>query len=117
MIEHSFPDIIKDFGSFTFLYPIFNLCEYRARVGEHKQIIFEIRPKENGHNVAHIHAKYENENISISLVDFSVIAGNLPRKQTKSAIQWTKDNIDFLRTKWNEYHRYNIPVLGCKCNE
>ena len=60
------------------------------------------------------HADYEDENISISLVDFSVLAGNIPDKQKKLAIQWTKDHIDFLRAKWNEYHRYRIPVLGCK---
>ena len=113
-VEHSFSDLIRDFGSFDFFYPIFELCESRGQVGRCKQIVFEIRTKERGHNTPHLHADYEDENISISLVDFSVLAGNIPDKQKKLAIQWTKDHIDFLRAKWNEYHRYRIPVLGCK---
>lgn len=110
-IEYNFSDLIKDFGSFAFFYPIFELCESRGLVGQYKQIIFEIRTKEQGHNVPHLHARYEDENISISLLDFSVLAGNIPDKQKKLAVQWTRENIDFLRKKWNEYHRYTIPIL------
>ena len=113
-IEHNFSDLIRDFGSFTFFYPIFELCESRGQVGKCKQIVFEIRTKEQGHNTPHLHAHYEDENISISLVDFSVLAGNIPDKQRKLAVEWTREHIDFLRTKWNEYHRYTIPVLGGK---
>ncbi|MBQ8615325.1 MAG: DUF4160 domain-containing protein [Clostridia bacterium] len=113
-IEHNFSDLIRDFGSFNFFYPIFNLCEQRARVSQYKQIIFEIRPKEQGHNEPHVHACYENENISISLITFKVIAGNIPPKQQKLAIEWTKNHIDILKNKWLEYHKYLIPVLGGK---
>ena len=114
MIKHNFSDIIKDFGSLDFFYPVFGLCNTRAKVGCKKQITFEIRTKEQGHNIPHIHAWYENENISISLVDYSVLAGNIPQKQVNIAVEWTKNNIDMLRMKWNEYHCYNIPVFGDK---
>ena len=111
MVEHSFIDLIKDFGSYEIFYSVFELYHKRARVGNCNQIIFEIRTKEQGHNVPHIHACYENKNISISLVDFSVLSGNIPKKQVMIAVKWTKDNIDLLRMKWNEYHRYGIPVI------
>jgi len=113
-IEHNFSDLIRDFGTFTFFYPVFGLYEGRGQVGRYKQIIFEIRTKEQGHNAPHLHAHYEDENISISLIDFSVLAGNIPAKQKKLAVCWVKEHIDFLRSKWNEYHIYKIPVFGGK---
>lgn len=42
-------------------------------------IRFEIRPKEDGHNVPHCHAHYQGQNVSISLIDCSVLAGNIPK--------------------------------------
>lgn len=110
-IEHSFNDLINDFNSFTFFYPVFGLREQRGKVGTRGSIIFEIRTKEQGHNTPHLHAHYGNKNISISLIDFSVLAGNIPAKQERIAIEWTKQNIDVLKSKWNEYHRYRITVL------
>lgn len=49
VVEHNFSDLIRDFGSFNFLYPIFDINETRGKVGAYKQIVFEIRPKEKGH--------------------------------------------------------------------
>lgn len=110
-ITHTFSDIIKDFGSLHFFYPVFEIQEQRARIGQVKGIFFEIRTKEQGHNVPHLHANYGNQNISISLIDFSILAGNLPHKQEQIAIEWTKNNIDKLKNKWLEYHKYFIPVM------
>ncbi len=53
------------------------LC-YRDTVERTHGIRFEIRPKEQGHNVPHCHTSYGGQNISISLVDCSVLAGNIP---------------------------------------
>ena len=98
-IEHSFNDLINDFNSFTFFYPVFDLREQRGKIGTRGSIIFEIRTKEQGHNTPHLHAHYENKNISISLIDFFVLAGNIPPKQESIAIEWTKQNIDVLKSK------------------
>ena len=110
-IEHDFRDFIKDFHTLICLYPIFGLSEQRARVGSRGEIIFEIRTKEQGHNVPHIHAYYGSLNISISLIDFRVLAGNIPQKQQKLAIDWVCENFQVLRTKWNQYHKYKIIVI------
>ena len=73
--------------------------------GMYRGIVFEIRPKEQGHNVPHCHAHYSGNNISVSLVDFSILAGNIPPKQAKIASDWVKGNIDILKKYWNTYHK------------
>lgn len=77
---------------------------YRETVGRTHGIRFEIRPKEQGHNVPHCHACFGNQNISISLVDFSVLAGNIPPQKAQFAVRWVKLNFDTLRVHWDEYH-------------
>lgn len=47
-------------------------------------IIIEIRSKEDGHNVPHIHAHYQGDNISISLIDCRILAGNIPKKKPEN---------------------------------
>ena len=38
-IEHSFNDLINDFNSFTFFYPVFDLREQRGKIGTRGSII------------------------------------------------------------------------------
>ena len=67
-------------------------------------IRFEIRPKEDGHNVPHCHAHYQGQNVSISLVDCSVLAGNIPRDKQRFAVMWVQHNLDVLQKYWDKYH-------------
>lgn len=71
-------------------------------------IRFEIRPKENGHNVPHCHASYQGQEISISLVDGEVITGNIPKQQQRFAVMWVKNNLQVLQTHWNKYHALEV---------
>lgn len=112
-IEHDWKEFIKEFRSWEPLYDIFGLYNSRGRVGQINGITFEIRSKEAGHGTPHVHARYENKNISISLVDFHVLAGNLSDKQTRLAIDYVKENHEKLLTKWEEYHCYTVPVFNC----
>lgn len=75
-----------------------------ARVANYKGIIFKIYPKEMGHNEPHCHVSYQGFNISISLISYQVLSGNLPLKQQKDAIKWVENNIEILKKYWNEYH-------------
>lgn len=79
------------------------LCR-RDTVERTHGIRFEIRPKEMGHNTPHCHACFENQNISISLVDFTVLAGNITGNCQRFAIMWVKENAEVLRQHWNKYH-------------
>ena len=110
-IQYTIEDFYKDFKNPDQIYKIFEIYSIRAQVGCRGAIIFEIRTKEKGHNIPHLHAKYENKEISISLIDFTVLDGKLPAKQAKIAVDWTKENILALKEKWNEYHIYTIPVF------
>ena len=68
-----FNEYLKLFGSYLVWENVFDIIRQRVRVGEIKSITFEIRTKEQGHNVPHIHAAYEDNNISISLIDFTFV--------------------------------------------
>ncbi|WP_461204567.1 DUF4160 domain-containing protein [Clostridium sp. DL1XJH146] len=76
-----------------------------ARIANVRGLTFEVRPKEQGHNVPHCHVSYQGRNISISLLDFRVLQGNLPPKQQREASKWVEDNIQILKNYWNEYHQ------------
>ncbi|MEL7658164.1 MAG: DUF4160 domain-containing protein [Bacillota bacterium] len=77
---------------------------YRDTVERTHGIRFEIRTKEQGHNVPHCHACYGSQNISISLLDYSILAGNIPSQKAGLAVMWVKDNIDTLKTHWDRHH-------------
>lgn len=75
-----------------------------ARVDEYKGILFEIRPKESPHNVPHCHVSYAGKEVSISLIDFSVLAGNIPKTQQREASKWIENHISILKKYWDNYH-------------
>jgi hypothetical protein len=75
-----------------------------AKVGEYKGIRLSIRPAEQGHNEPHLHAAYQGKEISISLISFKVLAGNLSPQQQKQAIGWCKNNRKVLEKYWDQYH-------------
>ena len=108
-----------DIEIINIIFEIFEIYEQRAKSGEYKNIVFEVRTKEQGHNRAHIHASYNHQfEISISIDDkIEVIAGNLPMKQQTEALNWVKINIDKLRKQWNNYHfDYQIPMIASALN-
>lgn len=80
------------------------VTSYRDTVERTHGIRFEIRPKEHGHNVPHCHACFGNQNISISLIDFSTLSGNIPQQKAHFAARWVEANIDTLKSHWNKYH-------------
>lgn len=73
-------------------------------IANFRGIVFKIYPKENGHNEPHCHVSYQGKNISISLISYQVLDGNIPPKQQKQAIAWIKDNIDVIKKYWDTYH-------------
>ena len=82
----------------------FFFFSWRDTVERTHGIRFEIRPKENGHNVPHCHASYQGQEISISLLDGEVIAGNIPKQQQRFATTWVKRNLPVLQSCWDRYH-------------
>lgn len=64
---------------------------------------FEVRTRENGHNVPHIHAHYAGCNVSIAL-NGSVLAGKITPKKQKAAIEWVKANREEVEARWKDVH-------------
>lgn len=84
---------------------IFNLMEIRKQIDVLKEgIVIEIRIKEKGHYEPHLHAHYQGENISISLLDGKVLAGNIPKKNEKIAVDYVLQNKDRLINEWIDIH-------------
>ena len=77
---------------------------WRDTVERTHGIRFEIRPKENGHNVPHCHAHYQGQNVSISLIDCEVLDGNIDKQKQSYAVKWVKANLDTLQSCWDKYH-------------
>lgn len=83
----------------NFFRDVFEVYEIRERVGEEKGVKFEVYTRD--HNPPHVHAKYDKYEISISLLDYEVIAGNLPGKNQNMAVKWVKENKDMLLNHWS----------------
>lgn len=67
-------------------------------------IRIEIRIRENGHNIPHVHAKKGDNDVSIAL-DGYILAGNFKSKKDKDTVlQWITTNKEYLMNKWKELH-------------
>lgn len=77
---------------------------YRDTVERTHGIRFEIRPKENGHNVPHCHASYQGQEISISLITCEVLEGKLVQPKQRFAEEWVRRNLPVLQAHWDKYH-------------
>ena len=102
---YEFPLCMKYSMYYQVFCEVFGLGEKREKLQVLKDgIVIEIRNKEDGHNVPHIHAHYQGENISISLINGEVLVGNIPKKNQKIAVTWVIENLEMLRTTWKNKH-------------
>ena len=86
----------------SFLDNIFEIYEIRGRVGDINGITFCVRTNEQNHTIPHVHAKYGDYNISIEIATGKVLAGNLPKKNQKVAVEWVLKNKDKLLVDWRD---------------
>ena len=90
---------------------IFEALHYRGRVGFDNSIEYVIHSNEQGHNKAHLHARYQQKEIVLEIPSGIIITGNLPMPKAKQASQWVQKNSDLLIKKWNELSNgIRIPV-------
>lgn len=70
-----------------------------------------IYPNEQGHNTGHIHARYQDDVVIISIPDGEILGGSIPIKKQKEASKWVVNHRDFLLKKWNEFtNGVRIPI-------
>jgi hypothetical protein len=53
------------------------------------------------HHTPHIHAEYQDDEAVFSILDAEVIAGSLPRKQTRLVQAWIELHQESLMIDWN----------------
>lgn len=63
---------------------------------------FEIRFREDNHNMPHFHLSNANESASISIPDADIIAGSL--NNSSKAISWSLQNMKNIVDLWNKIH-------------
>ena len=84
---------------------VFELMEIRKQIAVLKEgVVIEIRTKEQGHNIPHIHAHYQGESISVSLLDGTVLAGNIPKKNERRAVDYVLSHQNKLLNEWTAIH-------------
>ena len=64
---------------------------------------FEIRTREKGHNVPHVHAHYAGKNVSIAF-NGEILAGGIKKMKQNEAVEWVINNSDMLHKRWEELH-------------
>ena len=82
---------------------VFLITEIRERLEIVRGIKFEVRSREQNHSIPHIHASYDKYEISIAILDGRILAGNLPTKQQRLAVDWVKAHADELLEKWSSF--------------
>lgn len=67
-------------------------------------IIYSVHPEAIGnqrHSLPHVHAKYQNYEISVDLQG-NIIRGELPTRKEREALKWIKNNLDLCQKEWNK---------------
>lgn len=83
---------------------IFGIPNTFVKVATIYGITIEMRTKETNHRgCPHCHAKYREQSIRISLKDFSILdSTNMDSKHQNLAVDYVKNNLEFLISLWNE---------------
>jgi hypothetical protein len=72
------------------------------------QYRIEIRPKEQGHNLAHFHVASPDYEGSYRIDNQQLIVGNIPRKHEKLVQIWALENRTLLEKHWNRAHPVSL---------
>lgn len=102
MEEYRYISLIIPDEITKFMKNVFLLYEIRGQIGVKNGVKFIVHTIEQNHVVPHIHAEYGEYNISISILDQKILAGNLPKKQQKIAQMWVKEHREELLSKWSD---------------
>ena len=58
----------------------------------------------NDHAPPHIHAKYAEYEVLVTIRESTVFAGHLPARQLKQVQQYVNDNQEKLLARWEQYN-------------
>lgn len=84
-----------------YLIYLFESVKYYDLIHSKFGIKIILHTKENGHNIPHVHVKYQNKEVVLNIKNGDVIVGELPKAKYKYAKQWVLNNQDYLKSIWN----------------
>lgn len=97
-LQFEIPQEIRDF-----LIDTFEVYEIRGKVGGCNGISFIVHSNESNHSIPHVHAKYNEYEVSIEISEEAkILVGNLPKQKLKTAQKWVRENKNKLLKDWNE---------------
>jgi hypothetical protein len=73
-------------------------------------ITITLRPREANHPRAHFHAEYGEFEASISIDNFQILEGFLPRRALEMTIMWAALHQAELRSGWNALRAGQLPA-------
>ena len=78
--------------------------KFSFMVGTSDCLTFELRTKENGHNIPHVHVSTKIASLSIAIETGEILAqsGAISGRKIKDAQNWIFQNQDFLKAKWDK---------------
>lgn len=100
------PPEIRDFMN-----QVFEIYEIRQRIGEEKGISFVIRSNEQNHSTPHVHAIYGDYQVSIRISDAEILAGNLPKKNQRTAQDWVRKHREQLLGDWSSFAISTVSIM------
>lgn len=69
---------------------------------------FEIRFREENHNVAHFHISKNDMSASYDIQKMSKIVGEIPIEDEKNILKWATTHYEQIKDLWNRYHAKRI---------
>mgnify|MGYP006451039629 FL=1 len=74
-------------------------------------IIIVMYPEIGGqHSRPHFHAKYQDDEVVISVDKIEILAGELPRKQSRLVIAWAEIHQEELKIDWDLLQKGKQPI-------
>lgn len=74
-------------------------------------IIIKMYFQQSEHNPPHIHAIYGEYIAAISIIDFTILEGDLSKKAIALVLEWLKINQSELLKMWNTQTFHQLPPL------
>ncbi len=72
-------------------------------------IRISIRTREANHNLAHFHAKYSGQSVSIAIGTLEVLAGGIERRALALVLEWAVMHRSELQLAWDEVKAGHLP--------
>lgn len=109
-LMHSYTCIVLIYRVYRIFFNVlFEVCIYLSTFVNHKRMPVidfvngvKLLVYNGDHRPPHIHARYNEYEVIVSIVSKEIVAGDIPGKQLKSVLDWLAVNSDYALTVFYE---------------